>query len=63
MVLFIQTSDTLFLKLLIQDFFSIPLDALQKVLVINAKTWIQGFQNMDYLCCFNIFPSRSMAAN
>ena len=39
------------------QFFSVPLDALP------AKTCIQGFQNMESLCCFNLFPSGSITIN
>ena len=42
-VIFIQMSITLFLKLLTQVNFLVPLDALQKVLVISTRTCIQGF--------------------
>ena len=61
-VLFTETPITLFLKLLKQAIFLVSLDALQRISVVFAKTCIQGFQNMDYLCRFNLFPTSSMVA-
>ena len=59
-VLFIQMLITLFLKLLAKVNFSVPLHALLRVSVISVRTYIQGFQKMDFLCRFNLFPNGSM---
>ena len=43
-------------------FFSF-IGVLQRVWVISSRTCIQGFQNVKYLCHFNLFFSGSMTAN